>query len=280
MLRTLPWILRSSHPVPGLAVTLIVVVLGLAAGLDPARLVLLGLVMLANQLSVGLSNDWIDADRDSRAGRTDKPVALGRVTRRAAAGWAFGTAAASVVLSIGLGWAAFLVHLVALVSAWSYNAGLKRTIISVVPYIVTFGLLPLLATTSLNPPRGAAWWSLIAGALLGIAAHIANVLPDLGDDRATGVRGLPHRLGRVTSAVVIAVSTTAAAALIAVGLVVAGSAAVPVAIVLLVVSIGIATTIVVLILAGRQTRALFLLMIAAALIDVVLLALGGRALLA
>jgi 4-hydroxybenzoate polyprenyltransferase len=31
--------------------------------------------------------------------------------------------------------------------------------------------------------------------LLGVAAHLANVLPDLRADAATGVRGLPHRLG-------------------------------------------------------------------------------------
>ena len=35
----------------------------------------------------------------------------------------------------------------------------------------------------------------MAGALLGVAAHFANVLPDLADDRRTGVSGLPHRLG-------------------------------------------------------------------------------------
>jgi 1,4-dihydroxy-2-naphthoate octaprenyltransferase len=34
-----------------------------------------------------------------------------------------------------------------------------------------------------------------AGALLGVGAHLLNVLPDLADDAATGVRGLPHRLG-------------------------------------------------------------------------------------
>ena len=39
------------------------------------------------------------------------------------------------------------------------------------------------------------WWLPTAGALLGAGAHFANVLPDLADDAATGVRGLPHRLG-------------------------------------------------------------------------------------
>ena len=38
------------------------------------------------------------------------------------------------------------------------------------------------------------------GGLLGVAAHLANVLPDLQDDTATGVRGLPHRLGAKATA--------------------------------------------------------------------------------
>jgi 1,4-dihydroxy-2-naphthoate octaprenyltransferase len=36
--------------------------------------------------------------------------------------------------------------------------------------------------------------------LLGVAAHLANVLPDLNEDAATGVRGLPHRLGAKVTA--------------------------------------------------------------------------------
>src|ERR671920_483660 len=36
---------------------------------------------------------------------------------------------------------------------------------------------------------------------LGAAAHLANVAPDIEDDLATGVRGLPHRLGARFSAV-------------------------------------------------------------------------------
>ena len=47
----------------------------------------------------------------------------------------------------------------------------------------------------------APWWLVAAGAALGAAAHLANVAPDLEDDLATGVRGLPHRLGARVSAV-------------------------------------------------------------------------------
>ena len=71
---------RSTHPGPAIAVTIITVGLGFGAGLDAFRLVFLGLAMLAGQISVGLSNDWIDAERDRAVGRTDKPVALGWIS--------------------------------------------------------------------------------------------------------------------------------------------------------------------------------------------------------
>jgi 4-hydroxybenzoate polyprenyltransferase len=56
-----------------------------------------------------------------------------------------------------------------------------------------------------------------AGAALGAAAHFANVAPDLEDDLATGVRGLPHRLGAVPSAVVGALLLGTAATLLVLG---------------------------------------------------------------
>jgi 4-hydroxybenzoate polyprenyltransferase len=46
--------------------------------------------------------------------------------------------------------------------------------------------------------------------LLGSAAHFANTLPDLEDDAATGVRGLPHRLGRGPSIALAALLLLAA----------------------------------------------------------------------
>ena len=48
-----------------------------------------------------------------------------------------------------------------------------------------------MATLSASPPRMAPGWAVAAGACLGVAAHLANVLPDLADDASTGVRGLP-----------------------------------------------------------------------------------------
>ena len=266
----------STHPGPAVAVSAIAVVLGIGIGLEPWRLVLLGLAFLANQASVGLSNDWIDADRDRAVGRTDKPVATGRISATAVRNTAFVTALLAIALTAPLGWAATVAHAVFVVSAWSYNAGLKGTPISVLPYIVSFGLLPLVVTLALPVPALASPWAMLAGALLGVAAHFANVLPDLEDDRATGVRGLAHRAGPRTAGLVIAAALAGASCSIVLGL---GSAQVY-AWIGLALSVLLAAACAMLVVSGRSTRLIFRLIIAGALLDVVLLALSGARILA
>ena len=95
--------------------------------------------------------------------------------------------------------------------------GSSRRAISVLPFIVSFGLLPSLVTLSADPPSVAAGWAWIAGAALGVAVHLTNVLPDLEDDAATGVRGLPHRLGGRVSAVLAAIALVIGAVAVLLG---------------------------------------------------------------
>lgn len=270
MLQTARAWLGSTHLGPSLAVTIVTVVLSIGVGLGPLRTVLLGLAMLLGQFSVGLSNDWIDAARDRAAGRTDKPVATGAISIAAVRASAWVTAVLALALTAFLGWPALIAHAIFILSAWHYNAWLKKTPFSVLPYIVSFGLLPLLVTLCL--PAWAAWWGLGAGALLGVAAHFANVLPDLDADAATGVRGLPHRVGARVSGIVIAVSLATASALLYVGA--------PDVLHLFGLALGVvlAVVCVVLVLRGVATRLLFRVIIAAALVDVVLLAVSGSTL--
>ena len=56
-----------------------------------------------------------------------------------------------------------------------------------------------------------------AAAALGVAAHFLNTLPDFDDDAATGVRGLPHRLGQKTSRVLATTLLLAASGTAALG---------------------------------------------------------------
>ncbi|MCR2824973.1 UbiA family prenyltransferase, partial [Microbacterium sp. zg.Y909] len=164
------------------------------------------------QLSVGISNDAIDRDRDREVGRTDKPLVRGDVSARTAWTAAIVALVVALVLSALLGVGMLAAHAIALASAWSYNAGLKATPVSIVPFVVSFGIFPSLATLSAQPPALAAWWAWVAGGALGAAVHLTNVLPDLDDDRRTGVRGLAHRMGARPAAALAGLAVLAGAA--------------------------------------------------------------------
>jgi 4-hydroxybenzoate polyprenyltransferase len=269
-MRMIGALLRSSHPLPSAAVTVIAVLLGIAVGLAPLGVVLLGVTMALNQLSIGLSNDWLDAARDRAAGRHDKPVARGEIPVAAVRVAALSAAALAVLVSLSVGIPFAVAHLVALGSGWAYNAWLKHGPLSPVPYLVAFGLLPLLATLALPDPAPAAWWAVVAGSLLGLAAHVANVLPDLADDAATGVRGLPHRLGRVGATLLAGAALGGAAIALALGMGLDS----PIALTGLGLSLAASGAAVG---AGlRGSRWGFRFVIVAALIDVVLLVLAGE----
>jgi len=157
-------------------------------------LALVALSTAAGQASVGWSNDYLDRERDRAAGRKDKPLVAGDVGERTVLVGALVAFPLSVALSLPLGFHEAVVMLVAVGSAWLYNAAFKSTALSWLPYSVSFGLAPVyiwLATSDALPPG----WLVAGAALLGTAAHFLNVIPDLEADRATAVRGLPHRLG-------------------------------------------------------------------------------------
>ncbi|WAC69457.1 UbiA family prenyltransferase [Microbacterium sp. SL75] len=207
----------ATHPGPTLVVTLLSLALGIAAGVEPWRLAVLVVAVFAGQVSVGLSNDAIDGARDAAVGRTDKPIAGGAITPERALAVAVASAVLAVALSLPLGPALVAAHALALASAWAYNAGLKSTPFSIVPFVLSFGLFPSFATLSLSPPALAAWWASLAGAALGAAVHLTNVVRDLDDDRRTGVRGLPHRLGARASVAIAALGIVAGAVAVLVG---------------------------------------------------------------
>ncbi len=208
---------RASHPVPTLAVTVFSALLAASTATPLGTGILLVAAVLAGQLSVGWSNDRIDAARDRAVGRTDKPVATGAVTLRTLDAALVATAAACVGLSLALGWRAGLTHLGAVACGWLYNAGVKTTVLSWLPYAVAFAALPAVATLALPTPVAPAGWVLATGALLGSAAHLANAVPDLAEDRRTGVRGLPHRLGARGSLALAAALLLAASVVVAIG---------------------------------------------------------------
>ncbi len=211
-------LLLACHLGPTLAVTAFAVVIALAVGTPARTAVLVGAAVLAGQLSVGWSNDWIDARRDIAVARSDKPVAAGLVSAEVVRAAALVAAAACVPLSLALGWRAGVVHLAAVASAWLYNAWLKSTAWSWAPYAFSFGLLPSVATLTLPGYPFAPGWVTAAAALLGVGAHLANVAPDLVEDRATGVHGLGHRIGRTATGALAAGALLGATVVVVLGL--------------------------------------------------------------
>ena len=193
-------LLLACHPVPTVAVTAMGTALTAAAGNGAWTTAVAGAAVLTGQLSIGWSNDALDAERDAASGRHDKPVATGEVSPRLVRLAAGAAAGAALALSLLLGWAAAAASMLVVASGWAYNAGLKSTVLSWLPFAVAFGALPALGPLALADPRWPPPWAVLAGALVGVAAHLGNVLPDLGDDAATGVRGLPHQLGRFGTA--------------------------------------------------------------------------------
>ncbi|MDT7571641.1 MAG: hypothetical protein QOE05_1815 [Actinomycetota bacterium] len=265
-------LVRACHPEPSLAVTSITTALAVSAGRG-AGSAWVAAAMLSGQLSIGWSNDWIDADRDRTTARRDKPAARGEISPATARTAAFSAAAACLPLSLAMGLRAGVLHLLAVAVAWAYNLRLKSTVLSWLPYALAFGAIPSIVTLGLPGSPVAPAWATAAGALLGVGAHLANVLPDLADDAATGVRGLPHRLGERWSAVLSTVLLLAATGVLAFGPKHAGRLGV------VALAGAVAVTATGLLLARRPgSRAPFRAAIVVAAVDVALLLAGGSSL--
>jgi len=189
-------LVRACHPDACAAVTVMAAALAASTGRSPAGVVAVGAAVLAGQLSVGWHNDWWDAERDRQAGRADKPIAVGLVGRAEVGRAAVVAAVATVPLSFLSGWRAAVAHLVAVALAWSYNLRLKGTALSFVPYAASFPLLVAFVSLGRAGHPWPPWWALVTAALLGCGAHLVNAAPDLADDLAAGITGLPQRLGR------------------------------------------------------------------------------------
>jgi 4-hydroxybenzoate polyprenyltransferase len=210
---------RASHPEPGVAVTILAVLLSTTWGASPTTTVLVGVAALAGQLTVGWSNDLLDLDRDRRSGRTDKPLATGVLSPSAVRAAIVVGLVVTTAASLSLGLRAGLLHLALVATGWAYNLGLKRTVFSWLPYAVCFGGLPVVVSLAARGEPGPAW-TVVAGVLLGTGAHLVNAVPDLEDDRLTGVHGLPHRLGARRSidvATALLVAGTVVTAVVPVG---------------------------------------------------------------
>ncbi len=191
---------RLVHPAPTLAVTalsaaLATILAGQAGEVPWPRVLLTTAAVLGSQIATGALNDWADRDRDAIA-QPDKPIPSGLVTPEVALALAAVGLALQVAASIPLGILPLALGLTALASGVAYNLWLSRTPLSIVPYLVAFGILPLwiAAGVGVDLARVA-----VAPLLVGpfaAAAHLANTGRDFDADAALGSRSLAQILGR------------------------------------------------------------------------------------
>ena len=212
---TLGALIRATHLRPTLAVTALAGLLCAGFGVEWDTAIVVVLAVFLNQASVGISNDAIDSPRDTEAKRWEKPIPAGDLSLGLAWSVAGIAAVASLVLSFLVGPLVALAQAVFLAAGWLYNLGLKATVWSGACYAVGFGSLPVVVSYAAPPSQFPAVWVVVIAALLGLSAHFANVLPDLGTDLTQGVVGLPHMLGpRVVPAALVVLTLVSGVVLV------------------------------------------------------------------
>ena len=193
-LATVTAIVRLAHPLPTLLNAVVAAALSAVAGARHDQAALAAATMIGVHTCVGSLNDVLDRHRD--AGRAEKPLANGTVSLRAAlllavVGLSFGLLAASQLGALPLS--------IAVVGAGlgvAYDAGVKNTPLSWLPFAFGVSLIPLFAwaAAGLNAPAPILGLSL-AAIPGGAGLALQNGLADRALDARAGMRGVVVRLG-------------------------------------------------------------------------------------
>jgi|TARA_B110000503_G_scaffold71036_1_gene110331 4-hydroxybenzoate polyprenyltransferase len=160
------------------------------------RAMQVALAIFAGQLVVGWSNEVIDYPLDRSANRIKKPLVSGEISINLLEKLIPLALVSATLLSYfgPLGLLGTFLHLLGILSATLYNLKLKSTLLSPIPYLISFSGLPwaiYIAAGTTPPP-----WLYIALALFSTSFHFLNVLKDLQGDLDQKVLGLPQRLGK------------------------------------------------------------------------------------
>jgi 4-hydroxybenzoate polyprenyltransferase len=202
-------LLRASHLGPNLLVTFISLFFAQLYWWEgPALVIAIG--VFCGQLVVGWSNDVIDYQDDLLHNRQKKPLVSGQISLRLLLNCLRVMTPLAIVLNLlgPLGFVGGSLSVLAIGLAVAYNFYFKFTVFSWLPYAIAFGSLP--SCMALSKGQAPELWMWLGGALLGSAAHFLNVIKDMDQDQASGIKGLPQRLGTKAS-VVIAMALVAAA---------------------------------------------------------------------
>jgi 4-hydroxybenzoate polyprenyltransferase len=195
---------RAAHFGPTMLITAISFLLALRLWWEGPAYVIAFTVFLG-QLLIGWSNDIYDYQDDLKHNRVNKPLVSGQLKIEKLRRATFILLPFAVIANLlgPLGIKGGAVYLLGVGCGIAYNFYFKFRITSALAYFIALAALPasIFYAVDRNPPL----WVLATGSLLGVAFHFANVLKDLSADRDSQIGGLPQRLGKRTSLIIIAI---------------------------------------------------------------------------
>src|SRR5256885_3488542 len=167
----------------------------------------------AMQISIAMINDYCDRRLDA-AGKPEKPIPRGLVHPREALVAGLFMIVLMVLLLLPLPPLALLVSLLYLALGQAYNLGLKSTPWSGIVFALAMPLIPLYAFAGVGRIVPFMFWLVPLGFFLGVALNLANSLPDIEKDAASGAKTLAVFLGVKRSFLVCQLLIVLSAALI------------------------------------------------------------------
>ena len=195
--------IRLIHPAPAAAVVALAAALGAILATQAGvpideRWLLTVLAVAGSQVFTGATNDIADRFRDATV-RPEKPLPAGKLSLNAAAWIASIGLAVQLVASFRTGALPLVVGSLASASALAYNLWLSRAPLSALPYLVSFGLLPVWIAAGVGVPIERVLPAIPLVAPFAVSAHLANTLRDWEADTAGASRSLAQVLGRRAS---------------------------------------------------------------------------------
>ena len=195
---------RAAHFGPTMLITAISFLLASTLWWEGPAYVIAFTVFLG-QLLIGWSNDAYDYQDDLKHNRVNKPLVSGQLKIEKLRRATFILLPFAVIANLlgPLGLKGGAVYLLGVGCGIAYNFYFKFRITSPLVYFIALAALPasIFYAVDRNPPL----WVLATSSLLGVAFHFANVLKDLSADRDSNIGGLPQRLGRRASLLIIAI---------------------------------------------------------------------------
>ena len=193
---------RAAHFGPTMLITTISFLLAVQLWWEGPAYVIAFTVFLG-QLLIGWSNDIYDYQDDLKHNRVNKPLVSGQLQIENLKKATFILLPFAVIANLlgPLGLKGGAVYLLGVGCGIAYNFYFKFSPLSPLAYFIACAALPasIFYAVDRNPPL----WVLATGSLLGVAFHFANVLKDLSADRDSKIGGLPQRVGKRVSILII-----------------------------------------------------------------------------